>query len=207
MMLRLARCTQHDYQALAQTRSRAQLVAIPYSHFCELGIWALQACRVPCDEHGFAPGQHVLPVLALRLGRDAKHLSTSSAVRPVAPAGALDPSPAKMPARPNPTAVPVAALPDGRVLVDSWSIVAHAAELTGLEPVPESLKDVLDTELGPRSRQLAYATLLKPEHWDVWQGLCIEGGSTLWRCLWRLGLGKKLTQMMTKVQNRMLRIR
>ena len=198
-MLRLARWTQHDYQALAKQRSRAQVVTIPYSHFCELGNWAMQACRVPCEEHGFAPGAHILPVLALRLGGGAKHLPPSSAVRQVKPVEAQQQPAAtsSSSSRANPTAVPVCALPDGRVLVDSWALVSHAAEAGGLAPVPEPLRTVLDTELGPRARQLAYFHLFKPEHWDVWSGLCTEGGGALWRCAWALGVGTKLTQRMT----------
>jgi len=197
-MLRLARHTQKDYRVLARSTQRAQVVTIPYSHFCELGNWALTACRVPCDEHGFAPGAHVLPALALRFAGGAKHLATSSAVRPVKPVEAQLPDPPRS-GKPNPTAVPVCALPDGTVLVDSWSIVDHAASAANLAPVPDPLRAVLDAELGPKARQIAYSHLFKPEAWDVWSGLCTENGGALWRCAWALGGGRMLTEKMTKL--------
>ena len=65
-ILRLARLTQPDYKALAKARGRAQLLTIPYSHYCEFGKWALQASGAAFDEQAFGPGGNVLPLLRLR---------------------------------------------------------------------------------------------------------------------------------------------
>ena len=80
-MLRLAKLTQPNYRALARTSRQPQLLTIPYSHFCELGRWALDISGTKHVEHGFSPGAHVLPVLNLRLGTTERILARSSKVQ------------------------------------------------------------------------------------------------------------------------------
>ena len=79
-LLRLARLTQPDFKALARSRGRAQLLTIPYSHFCEFGAWSLEAAKVPFDELAYGPGGNVLPLMRLRLGDGEKHVASTSAV-------------------------------------------------------------------------------------------------------------------------------
>ena len=105
MLLRLARWTQPDFCNLAADRGRAQLLTIPYSHFCELGAWSLRAASIQFDEHAFAPGLHVLPMLSLRVAGAEKRLSSSSAVTAVESVGAAPTS--RRPYKPHhATAVP-----------------------------------------------------------------------------------------------------
>ena len=91
-LLALARWTQPNFARMASTRGRAQVLAIPYSHFCELGSWSLDAASIPYDEHAFAPGQNVLPMLSLRVAGPTKFLARTSAVTAVAPIDATRPS-------------------------------------------------------------------------------------------------------------------
>ena len=81
MLVRLAGGTQPNLFELAQRRGRAQLLTIPYSHFCELAKFSLTAGKVPFDSHDYAPGAHVLPTLAARISGGRKLLPPSSTVR------------------------------------------------------------------------------------------------------------------------------
>lgn len=185
MIKLIARTTQKDYRALASASNVPQLLTIPYSHFCEMGGWSLSAAGVAFQEQPFAPGQHILPVLALRTGgSDGPHLSSSSAVRGPNQVGR------------HYTGVPALALPNGRVLVDSWSIVAEAARVSAMPMVPKGLIQLLDKELAPATRALAYAALLRPGNSDIWKALCTDAGSIMWRTVWWAGFGTRLTQRM-----------
>ena len=197
MLVRLARLTQPNFKALAASRGRAQLLTIPYSHFCEFGAWSLRAASVPFDEHGFGPGGNVLPLVRLRLGDSERHVSTTSAVSMPSGEDETDVAVRGKRAGGSVTAVPACVLPDGRVLVDSWSIAEHACAFAGLEPVPSQLKRCLDTRLGVLTRQLTYAYLLRPSNARVWNGLILDGGSVAWRAAWWAG-GSRLTERMTR---------
>lgn len=91
------------------------------------------ATKVHFEEHGYAPGQHVLPVLSIRVGHsDKKHLSNSSRIVAVqTPGDEASESllrkdviaEKKNKAKPAATAVPLAILPSGNVLRDRCSCI------------------------------------------------------------------------------------
>jgi hypothetical protein len=180
MLVRLAQCF-YDYPALARRRQRAQLVTIHYSHFNELARWCLELSGTPYDEHGFAPGQHALPALSVRVAASgARHFSTTSAMGPKA----------------SPTALPVLVCPSGAVRKDSWEV---AAACPGLAPLDDpALRSVLDAELGVAARKLAYCVLLKPQHAARFAAMCTEGRHWAWRALWHLGGGAALRGVLAK---------
>lgn len=183
-MLAVAKLTQPDYFKLAASTGRAQLIIIPYSHFCDLSSWALELAGVDHDKHCFAPGAHVFPSLRVRLGGGKRHVSSSSAMAAVG---------ADRAEKGSDTAVPLCVLPDGEtVLPDSWSI---ATELAGLEPPPAELKRRLDEELGPLARQMAYSLYLKTGNADIWHALAGDGGSSRW---WRFA-GWRVTQKLRRM--------
>ena len=65
-MLKVAKFTQKNYRKLAALENVPILLTIPYSHFVEFSRFSLQLGGVKFREVGYAPGQHVLPVLNLR---------------------------------------------------------------------------------------------------------------------------------------------
>lgn len=169
----------YDFPSTAAKAGRPQLVTISYSHYNELARWSLELDGADFDEHGYAPGQHVLPALSVRVPKSSgKHLATSSS----------------MSGKPSPTALPVLVLPDGSVHKDSWEIAAA----TSLAPVDPALREVLDMQLGVAARKLAYMVLLKPEHAARFTTMCTEGRHWLWRCFWHLGGGGALRGMLAK---------
>ena len=196
----LARLTQPDFIKAAATSGTAQLLTIPYSHYCEFSRWCLTAGgSIPFVEHAYAPGAHVLPTIALRVGGPTKHLSPSSFVQPVSrqdPSPSSPSSPSKPP-RARPTSVPILVFPDGQVLTDSWQIAEAGLAPSGRSEIDAGLKVALDTEIAPLARQLAYVGLLAPRHAAHWQALCCGAGSVAYGTAWRLGLGSWLTANMT----------
>ena len=64
MLVAAAKLTQPDLLARAARTGRAQLVIIPYSHYCELAVWALSrpsSAIKDAEVHAFAPGQLLQP--------------------------------------------------------------------------------------------------------------------------------------------------
>eukprot|EP01036_Dinobryon_divergens_P036700 gene36700-47839_t len=174
-----AKITQTNYQKRAEIRGIPQLLTIPYSHFNEFAKWCLQFAGKPYEEHGFAPGQHVLPVLALRVSTSTKHLSSTSYVQVVTSNSGETSTKDSVPEalkkdrrgnRARATAVPVMVLPTGEVLSDSWSI----AQYCGMTLPPSDVMDLYDNQLGPLGRQFAYAFLLKDSHQAIWNGLVLQ---------------------------------
>jgi len=197
----LARLTQPNFIKVATTSGTAQLLTIPYSHYCEFSRWCLTAGgSVTYEEHGYAPGAHVLPTLALRVGGPTKHLSPSSYVQPAPRQDpTTSPSPSSSPSknpRARPTSVPIIVLPDGQVLTDSWQIAEAGLSPSGRGQIDAGLKKVLDTEIAPLARQLAYVGLLQPRHAAHWRNLCCSAGGIAYGTAWRFGLGSWLTNNM-----------
>ena len=189
MGLALIKLTQTDYVRKAESTKRAQLLVIPYSHFCDFAVWSLELGKMQFDNNGFAPGQHLLPVLALRKGGKTKYVASSSHVQPVKNPSisipvTVDDNKAKDEGDGS-TSVPVLVLPDGKVLLDSWAIVKES----GLPAIDEATKKIYDEQLGPLARQFTYHYLLKPSNSNIWNGMCTEGYSWTWRTVWRLGFG------------------
>jgi len=148
-MLSFARLTQPDFVERARKSGVAELLTIPYSHYCEMGLWSMQLSGQPVVERAYMPGQHVLAVMSLRVGGAMKFLSSTSFVtkaggRDCARQGRSTQD------RKRATAVPALCLPDGRVLRDSWEIVAHS----GLLPISAERRALYDAELGPAARQV-----------------------------------------------------
>lgn len=212
----LARWTSRDLVRVAAEEQRPQLLTIPYSHYCESAAWALDRAGVDYVEHGFVPGEHVLPALHLRVGGAEKRLSASSRVDAAPRTRAdLDGSSIRR-RRSNATAVPALCLPDGRVLADSWAI----AEAYSGPCVVDGFKELLDDSVGPSAagvhgergngtrssrertlvvcrltRQLIYEVLFRRENAEVWDGLAGVGRGPGFRLSWRL-LSPRLTDSM-----------
>lgn len=166
----------------AQRAGRAQLLTVPYSHFCEMAKWSLARAGVPFDEVTSPPVAHIFPTLATRFpagGGRRVAVDSSSIVS-------------------SNTSIPLLALPSGEVLLDSWAILDFASKARPeLGGVPDSLRAILDKELGPLARQSAYAVLLKDANYDTWSGLVTHNTGPLWRLAWFM-TGARVTKMMVK---------
>jgi glutathione S-transferase len=195
MILAISRFISPDFRSVAKSTNRPQFVTISFSHFVELARWSLQKGHIKFDEFGCAPIQHVPPVLSIRVGADPNDrvLSNSSYVESVQTDDDKNPESNRTnPTKARATAVPILVLPDGRVLSDSWEI----AEYSGLAPVQPTLKKILDEELGPLTRQLAYSFLLQPRNENVFEDMCTKGNHWFFNVLWSLGLrGMTLDKM------------
>ena len=194
---KIAYWTQPNFLALANSRGKIQLLTLGFSHYVELARWSLQLKGIKFDEHAYVPGQHILPVLAARVCGEAALLSDSSYVKPVGDRKKADEDPSKEAKRANSsrsTAVPLAIIPNSKeALADSWSI----AKYSGLAAIDDDFKILLDTKLGPLSRQLAYAYILKQKSW--FSELCSENQPWWWRMLWNLFVGGHVLKLLEKI--------
>ena len=188
-MLWISAWTQPDFRSLAASSGVSQLVTIHFSHYVEFSRWCLQYKGKEFAEHGYAPGQHILPTLRLRLGYGGFDVSSSS--RMVTENESINLS-EKQFKKKGATAVPVLVTPKGQVLRDSWEI----AEYAGFEPVDRSLMRILDEELGPLSRQLCYAYVLKKKNSSICNKLFQDGSGMIWKLLYNLGVGYFLKKIM-----------
>lgn len=194
-----------NYGRLAKKTQRVQLVTIGFSHYCELAVWCLKVRGIPYDEHSYAPAQHVLAALALRISNKAeRYISTSSRTTEVVlpnmspeALAAKAAREAKIDKGRRSTAVPGAICPEAKVWIDSWDI----ASKTGLPDIDPTLKKLLDERVGIFTRQLAYHHMLIDRNrnlWDMLMSIVVSGW--LWKLLWWLFLGdytrKVLTDMM-----------
>jgi glutathione S-transferase len=198
-VLYLAKTLSPDFFKLAQSTKSVQLVTIGFSHYCELTSWCLKVKGIPFQEQAYYPLQHVLPALAVRVCGKEKYLSSSSRTTEV-----MDPTLSEAKAaeklakeirkdkKARATAVPVAVCPDGTVWKDSWEIAARS----GFEEVDPALKKLLDEEIGPLSRQLAYHYILQPHNTNIWNELLTSNGHWLWRFLWWAFVGSYLRKIM-----------
>ena len=192
-MLAFARWTQPDFVGRARQTGVAELLTIPYSHYCEMAMWSMQLAGRPLVERAYMPGQHVLALLSLRVGGTTKHLSSSSFVTKSGGKSCAEQA-RRTQNKKRSTAVPALCLPDGRVLRDSWEIVAES----GLLPITEERKQVLDAELGPRARHFAYGIMLQARHRAVWDAMLTDGAGWLWCVVYWLG-GNYLWRMMREL--------
>ena len=192
-LLKLARWTQHDLLRLAATEKRPQLLVIPYSHYCELAQFAVDASGTDYRRHAFAPGEHVLAALNLRVGREEKHLSRSARMD-VMPRTAEEVGKERPKPRSNATAVP-ALVTEKVVLTDSWDILEAC---TGPLVLGDAFKKLMDERVAPLSRQRAYEFLFKPSNKNIWDGLCCHGRSPLFNAFW-WAASDRLTDGMIKM--------
>jgi glutathione S-transferase len=191
-----------NFAALSKRSNSIQLVSIGFSHYCELASWCLKAKGLPYQEHAYVPLAHVFPALAIRVGnKSEKHLSCTSRTTAVADpnltpeqVAALAAKEAKRDKASRSTAVPVAVCPDGKVWKDSWEI----ATKTGLTDIDPSLKSLLDEQVGPLARQLAYTYILLPRNDNIWNKLFTYQTGWLWGLLWWAFLNKFLKKTMIK---------
>jgi len=187
-VVKLARWTQPSFLKLAASSSTPQFLAIPYSHYCEMAAWTLSKSNTSFKSYWYAPGEHVLPTLSVRIGDpNATHLATSSRTQSIQ----------KPSSRPNPTSVPLLILPSGKVLADSWDIASHA--LPSSASIDPALLDILDNSLAPLSRQFVYIYLLNPAHRSLWNDLIYSVASPAFSLAWRLFAGDVVTNKMTKM--------
>ena len=171
-----------NFSKQAHQSKTPQLVTLAYSHYVESARWSLEYGGIKFQETGYAPGQHILPTLSIRIDRTGKkHFSNSSSVADI---------PGKT--KNSPTSSPVMVHPDGSIDRDSWEISARA----NLKPIDSDLKDLLDKEFGPLCRQWVYFYLLKPEHSNIFSAMCTDGRHWFWKMLWNLGFGNILTEKM-----------
>ena len=170
----------YDYFTLAKERRRPQLVTISYSHYNEYARWCLELSKIPFDEHGFAPGQHILTSISVRVAKNgSRNFSNSSSMSG---------------GKASPTSLPVLVLENGTVLKDSWEIAEHCS---GLSPIPNDLRELLDMKVGTSSRKYIYSVLLKPLHSSTFTNMCIENRHWGWRILWHCGFGYFFKVMLT----------
>jgi hypothetical protein len=84
MIVRIANFTQPNFRERARRTNTLQLVTIPYSHFVDFARWCLQLSNIRFEENDYAPGGHILPVIALRFSNGEKNVSKTSKVEAVA---------------------------------------------------------------------------------------------------------------------------
>ena len=184
-LVTLAKWTMPDFRAVARDSNVPQLLTLGFSHYNELARWTLQAAGIAFDESAYAPVQHVLPALSVRVGKtkeDNVPMTTTKVevVRKESAPGPEEPSTLK----PSMTALPLLVLPDGRVLKDSWDVSTWAATRAGLAPAPPALIKLLDEEVGPLSRQLVYSYVLAARNENVFEAMCTENTHWFWRFVW-----------------------
>ncbi len=142
-----------------------QFITINFSHFGELARWTLLASNEAFEEYNFSPGQHVLPALRVRVAGAKPYLNTSSRMFQKKDEASA-------------AAVPVAVLPTGRVLLDSWDIARYCMPESSLQ---DELQKVLDTEIGPLGRQLFYLRALRNENQNVFDAMWEKDAGWFWR--------------------------
>jgi glutathione S-transferase len=205
LILSVAKLITPDFFRQAKETKKVQVLTICISHYSELSCWALAKGGVKYEEYAYAPGQHILPALSLRLGGKNKYLSNTSRQTKVTASEAsedktndIDVDEKKQASndrKARSTALPAAVFPDGTVLCDSWDIAAAS----GLPPIDPELKKLLDEELGPLARQGAYIHILKPANLNIFTALFTENKHWIWRLLCWLFLINYLHDYMVKL--------
>jgi len=147
-------------------RRTSTLVTIPFSHYCELARWSLDAARMSYVEQRAMPGFHIFSVA---------RASTS-----------LWPRVAQKPSAGSQWAVPMLILPDGCQLQDSHEIAKHAAAGTSL--YPDHLHGAIDADLlhchdriGPATRRFAYYHLFNALDAAAFADLAAKNGAPAWQ--------------------------
>ncbi|MDC0254859.1 hypothetical protein OAK75_08170 [Bacteriovoracales bacterium] len=123
------------------------LVTIPYSHYCELARWALDISKTEYREMKYLPGYHINIVGKLRKRKEDRSSSSFAGQESHQHEGRRKFS------------VPLVAMPDGRILKDSWEILEKF-----VGQVDPYWKNLLDNKLGIALRQMGYFHFLDPEN-------------------------------------------
>lgn len=150
------------------------LVTIPFSHYCELARWTLDAARVAYTEQGAMPGFHVLAV--------AKATA------------AFKPPVQQTPRAGSAWAVPLLVFEvegQQRVLQDSHEIAKHAAARSSLYPSADrdhKLRKAIDADLlhchdriGPSTRRFAYYHMFQSLDAASFAELAAKNGAPAWQ--------------------------
>ena len=208
-LITFAKWTQTDYCKRAAVTQLPQLVSIPFSHYVEYSRWALQHQGVAFEEHGFAPGYHILPALATRVSAaKGTVVSSSSFTQPVKSRSQSIPSTANIESesllkkkrakekQARSTAVPLLVLPNGDILPDSWSIANYALDAPDID---KELFRLLDEEVGPLTRQLAYSYLLLARNASTCDNIFVHKQGWVWRLIYAMGGGQLLKKQMGKM--------
>ncbi len=185
MLTTITKLTQPDFYNAAKRTKSNQLLTISLSHYCEFSRWVLQYKGKSFTEHGYAPVEHVLPTLSVRICGKKKHFSSSSRMVPIKADGTCMTFDEKKYKEKGAASVPVLVTPEGDVCKDSWEIANYA----GFDPIEPALRDVLDQEIGVYARQLAYFYILKPSNSDLANRLFTFSMGWFWTVLFYLGLG------------------
>ena len=198
MYVRLARWTQPDLKAMAVLNRRAQLLLIPYSHYCELARWSLEVAGIEYDEHGYSPGAHMPVTLALRIGdprgKEYHHHIQTSTCQLADKAPTSEQTVNAYQQRSDATLLPAVCLPDGKtVLEDSWGVVNHCFPNARW---PSGFRKCIDEELGVLARQLGYTAIFRPANSAIWDGVCLDSAGPLFWAFYKLGAGSWLKQNM-----------
>ncbi len=156
------------------------LVTIPYSHYCELGRWAMDHQGDEYVEIKYAPGTHAKYVGQLRKDRSNRSESSFVGQESGVHGGRRK------------YAVPLLCLPGGTVLKDSWEILERACGAPAA-----SWKTCIDQELGIAVRQLAYYHLLDPTTSHLISEM-IRSASLYERVMWRF-IGDKVMDGMKQL--------
>lgn len=186
-MLTFARVTQPDFQKLAKTTEVYQFITIPFSHFVEYARWCMQYKKINFKEHAYCPLQHILPVLSIRVSGPEQHISNSSRMVRALPEGGTVVLSDQARQRVGATAVPVLVTPECVVCRDSWEIARYS--FSGVSDIPPELQEILDGEIGPLSRQLAYSYLLSKRNYSLTDSMFLSDCGILFSIVWRLILG------------------
>lgn len=200
-ILILAKWTQLNYLEIARKKKVPVFLTIPYSHYVEFARFSMKLCQFEYIEYGYAPVQHVLPVLSLRFSVSRPNISKTSSVQKVHPDTSInDESKRPKSKKGGSTSVPVLALPNGIICPDSWSIVSEINKDSKLIPIDDVTLKFYDVELGPTVRQYFYIFILKESNSNVWNHLCSNNMGVLWYTLWYyLGMKYFATNIMVKV--------
>lgn len=200
-LVTLSKLISPDFRSLAKSTNSVQLVSIGLSHYCDFAAWCLKVKGFKTEEYQYAPIQHIFGALALRVGGPTRHLSSTSRTTEVQVPDLTDEQAAQKTAKEirkdkaaRSTAVPVAICPKGVVWTDSWEFATH----TGLATIDPELKKVLDEDIGPLSRQLAYHYILQPRNDNIFNQLLTHNTNFIWRFLWWLFLGSYAKKILIK---------
>jgi glutathione S-transferase len=167
-----------DFYKIADKTKTSQFVTIPFSHYVEFSRWCLQYTKYEYKESGYAPVAHILPALKVRMF-SKNGLQLSSSARMIQPGTTFKNENQKN--KKGSTALPLLVLPNGEVLKDSWEI----AKYSGLnQKLGSDFQNLLDEDIGPLSRQLAYFYMLKKSNRNVCNQFFTNGTGWLWTILW-----------------------
>lgn len=161
--------------------TQPHLLTIRHSHYCELARWAMDASKLPYQEIMYALACHLEPIGLLRADPDNR----SSGSYPGLETGADESR--------RQHSVPLVCLPGGRILRNSWEILAHY-----VAPISPFWLKKFDSEFAPAIRRIAYQQFLDPDRPELTAPM-FEGMTDQERLFWDQageGFEKRLVDLM-----------